>query len=141
MKRKISSSSADIEEELLSCNVCFDKFAEGGDQSPRILTACGHTYCLKCVTKISGSRKQLECPSCRLVTKFGRGSGPSSLAINSHVVRLLEMNESSTGPSVRVRSRQDIIATACTAHDNESMLSSVVCMNCEEAAPAGWGCV
>ena len=82
MKRKLSANS-DVKEDLLCCDICFEKFAEGGDQSPRMLTNCGHTYCYKCVRDVCRGRNQLECPTCRVVTKFSRGKGPESLPINN----------------------------------------------------------
>ena len=140
MKRKLSASP-DVEEELLCCNICFEKFAEAGDKSPRMLTSCGHTYCLKCIQDVCRGQNQLECPSCRVVTKFGRGNGPDSLAINNHVVRLLEMADSDSRPTVR--SRDEILATACTGHGAEDAIAFDMCMNCDNDAPssAKWGCV
>ena len=140
MKRKLSTSP-DVEEELLCCNICFEKFAEAGDKSPRILTSCGHTYCLKCIRDVCRGRNQLECPSCRVVTKFGRGNGPDSLAINNHVIRLLEMADSDSRPTVR--SREEILATACSGYGAEDAIPFAMCMNCDDDAPSAtqWGCV
>ena len=140
MKRKLPANP-DFEDELLCCNICFEKFGEGGDKSPRILTSCGHSYCLKCVRDICRGRNQVECPSCRVVTKFGRGIGPESLAIVNHVVRLLQMAESES--KLTVRSQEENLASACTGHGSEDALFSAMCMNCDDDAPiaAQWGCV
>ena len=139
MKRKLQYC-ADIEYDLLCCNVCYKKFTETGDQSPRNLS-CGHAYCLQCVNTILGNRNRLECPFCRTMTNFGRGTGPVSLPINNHIVRLLEMTDSSTRSTAT--SGVEIVETACLSSSKYNAVYTAMCMNCEDDSPsaAEWGCV
>ena len=134
MKRKLILNAID-EDDILSCNICFEKFSGTGEQSPRILN-CGHTYCLKCLNAMCGGRNRLECPSCRLPTKFGRGLGPASLAVNFQSVRLLEMAQSS------LRSRDEILATGCVGREIDLSIASM-CTDCEDGSlcAAAWGCL
>ena len=90
---------------------------------------------------ICAGRNQLDCPSCRVVTELVRAGGPDGLIINNHVVRLLEMTDSNSNP--KVKSREDIRATACAGYDDEDSLSSALCVNCDNDSPdtAKWGCI
>ena len=141
MKRKISSSSCakDVEEDLITCGVCFEKFTTTGDGTPKILTSCGHTFCSKCLNKIFQRKSRLQCPSCRVETLLNRGrGGPESLPINFSVAQLSEYKESSKP------SRKKILENACILQNqDDSENDQSLCLNCEGDIPqaAVWGCV
>lgn len=63
--------SKDLEETLLSCNICREPFNQS-DRSPRLLT-CNHTFCHTCLVTLSEGRadRDLECSMCRKVTASG----------------------------------------------------------------------
>ena len=141
IKRKISSTSCskDVEEDLITCGVCFEKFTATGDGTPRILTSCGHTFCTKCLSKIFQRHSRLQCPSCRVETVLNRGSGgPESLPINFPLAQLLEYIESSKP------SREEILENACVLQNQgDSENGQSLCVNCEGDTPqaAVSGCV
>ena len=78
--------------EVHSCSICFEPY----DQDvvvPRILTACGHTFCEPCLSsllrllpaatnkKTGGGGKTLGCPVCKTANAVPGGS-PTKLPKN-----------------------------------------------------------
>ena len=65
----------------LECDICFEAYDEAGagPRVPRILIACGHTFCEDCIAKImrprlaEGGVKPCPCPNCREVTAVPGG--------------------------------------------------------------------
>ena len=130
MKRKIASLSKDVENDLLHCGVCFEKFNTEGERVPRILTQCGHTYCSKCLSDIFEDQGVLQCPMCRVETKIRRKNGTfstKSLQINYQTVQLLDATERSKP------CREEIARNACTG--SLDYTTQKLCMNCEGESP------
>ena len=52
---------------MLVCPECKLDYANQGDQQPRLLVTCGHTFCQKCLDSQPDS-ETLTCPQCSLVS-------------------------------------------------------------------------
>ncbi|KAJ1520207.1 hypothetical protein ONE63_004418 [Megalurothrips usitatus] len=51
-------------ENNLHCKVCFEDYNEN-ERRPKILSNCGHTFCLECISGFFKSSPSPECPLCR----------------------------------------------------------------------------
>ncbi|KAH7691200.1 hypothetical protein AAVH_40289, partial [Aphelenchoides avenae] len=69
----------DVAETLPECPVCLDMF-----EQPRILPACGHTLCGKCVAPLVTRTNNLPtamCPLCKVVSAMPQGGFPVNYAL------------------------------------------------------------
>jgi hypothetical protein len=65
-----------------SCSICMEPYSAAGGVVPRMLVACGHSFCEACLDMMlrprpaKKGRKRLECPTCRTecAVKGGRAS-------------------------------------------------------------------
>ncbi len=64
---------------MLACPVCKLDYTTQGDQQPRLLVTCGHTFCQKCLDSQPDS-EPLSCPQCSLVS------------VDPHVANITIMN-------------------------------------------------
>ena len=54
---------------MLVCPVCKLEYTTNGDQQPRLLVTCGHTFCRKCLDSQQQSEvEQVSCPQCSLLS-------------------------------------------------------------------------
>lgn len=67
--------------DLIECPVCFDPL----DMTSRVLP-CQHTFCLKCLEKIESTRREVQCPECRLLVEVPIRDLPPNILL----IRLLE---------------------------------------------------
>ena len=54
---------------MLSCPTCHCAYTTSGENQPRLLSFCGHTFCYKCLEerrKVMESPETLQCPQCSL---------------------------------------------------------------------------
>jgi hypothetical protein len=66
----------------LACTICLEPYSVADGVVPRILIACGHSFCEVCLDRMlqplvaKKSRKQLSCPTCRkkCAVKGGRAA-------------------------------------------------------------------
>ena len=79
-------------DELTSCPVSFEDFAEEGSQVPRILP-CFHTLCEHCVEHLLQNNKSLECPECR--QKHEASGGVKTFQQNKYIIAYLRKNRKS----------------------------------------------
>ena len=54
---------------MLKCPVCQVPYATSGEQQPRLLVGCGHTFCSKCLASRHVDNEPLTCPQCSLVSE------------------------------------------------------------------------
>ena len=94
-----------------------------------MLTSCGHTHCLKCLTKIFDRTGRLQRPTCRVNTPISQDCvGAVSLPINFQTIQLLEKSQASK------LSREEIAKDSCLY--TELVGNGVmVCVNCEGDSP------
>ena len=52
---------------MLKCPLCQLDYSTEGEQQPRLLVGCGHTFCQKCIENIP-DKDPLACPQCSLVS-------------------------------------------------------------------------
>ena len=58
-----------VSSSMLTCPTCHCTYTTAGENQPRLLTVCGHTFCYKCVEerrKTSESSETFQCPQCSL---------------------------------------------------------------------------
>lgn len=53
---------------MLKCPVCRVPYTTSGEQQPRLLVGCGHTFCSKCLQSRNVDNEVLTCPQCSLVS-------------------------------------------------------------------------
>lgn len=54
---------------MLTCPVCKLDYTTQGEQQPRLLITCGHTFCRKCLNaQVQTESEPLSCPQCSLVS-------------------------------------------------------------------------
>lgn len=53
---------------MLRCPVCQVPYTTSGEQQPRLLVGCGHTFCSKCLESRYVEGEPLRCPQCSLVS-------------------------------------------------------------------------
>ncbi|KAH7727824.1 tripartite motif-containing protein 59-like protein [Aphelenchoides avenae] len=78
----------DVAETLPECPVCLDMF-----EQPRILPACGHTLCGKCVAPLVTRTNNLptaQCPLCKVVSALPQGGFPVNYALRAALSDLRE---------------------------------------------------
>ena len=52
---------------MLTCPMCHLSYTTSGDNQPRLLTFCGHTFCYKCLEeRKKESPDNFQCPQCSL---------------------------------------------------------------------------
>ncbi len=51
------------------CPVCKLEYTTKGDQQPRFLVTCGHTFCRKCLDSQQAEGDKVTCPQCSIVSK------------------------------------------------------------------------
>ena len=54
---------------MLSCPTCHCTYTTSGENQPRLLALCGHTFCYKCLEdrrKSCESPEMFQCPQCSL---------------------------------------------------------------------------
>lgn len=68
----------DIEDNFLTCPVCYDHFNEDGEITPKVL-GCGHTLCRRCINHIYCDTKM--CPFCKYQMDFTPDRCPKNFMI------------------------------------------------------------
>lgn len=90
----MASNVPDQLEDLLTCQLCFEKF-DLNEREPKLID-CGHTYCLACLNKhvkrAGGAGR--TCPQCRKPFK----DAPFFLLKNFQISTVLESAASASGP-------------------------------------------
>jgi hypothetical protein len=67
----------------MECKTCTSNYNEK-DRLPKILTACGHTFCQQCLANMH-SRAGLQCPDCNQITQIASvASLPTNQALLSY---------------------------------------------------------
>lgn len=119
-------------EEAITCKVCAEKFCDEDGLIPRILTACGHSFCESCLKKLqkstsSGTSRRamsyqytIKCPKCKTETISDKPS--NGLPKNYAYLDLLDEV---------VRSGKDIRLKLCPVHPN--YILDMFCHEEEEA--------
>lgn len=80
--------SQEVEDQILSCHVCFLRYESEGDRTPKTLN-CGHDFCKECLLYIvekSVDKRTIMCPMCRAETTIaldGIDSLRSSLVVTN----------------------------------------------------------
>ena len=54
---------------MLKCPVCQVPYTTSGEQQPRLLVGCGHTFCSKCLASRHVDNEPLTCPQCSLASE------------------------------------------------------------------------
>ena len=73
------------------CEICFEPYSQAAGVVPRILIACGHTFCEGCLGRMLrpvppvSNWKPLECPKCRTRCKV-HGGRASALPTNYDIM-------------------------------------------------------
>ena len=53
---------------MLVCPMCKEEYTTSGDQQPRLLIGCGHTFCQSCLDNKCSNVEGVACPQCSHVT-------------------------------------------------------------------------
>jgi len=110
-------------DEITECPICTEVYAD-----PRVLP-CGHTYCLKCLEKLSEDKQpgvdEVACPLCRKVF-IVPDNGVKGVPKNFFVANFLQMKELSS-----VKSKTSL-CEACDGEESESEAQNVVSVSCFE---------
>ncbi|EFO99421.1 hypothetical protein CRE_22441 [Caenorhabditis remanei] len=108
--REITQARQKIEKEN-ECAVCFFPF-DSATRIPRVFS-CGHTFCEECAQGLITLKRHhlepsnrrndaslncmyavdIECPSCRGITKVRSGQNAQQLAINEAIAHAVKINE------------------------------------------------
>ncbi|KAI9980457.1 hypothetical protein PInf_026317 [Phytophthora infestans] len=98
------SEFADSGVECELCNEPYDDDDSDEGHIPRLLT-CGHTYCQSCLdgwaTHTGSQTGELECPTCRRVTRLEGSAGARTLPKNYELVRARQEMEAQTQAQLR----------------------------------------
>ncbi|KAG4055183.1 hypothetical protein PC123_g9708 [Phytophthora cactorum] len=108
---EVDEHTADMWSEMVDsgveCELCNEPYDDDdGDEGhiPRLLT-CGHTYCQSCLdgwaTHTGTQTGELECPTCRRVTRFEGSVGARALPKNYELVRARQEMEAQTQTQLR----------------------------------------
>ncbi|XP_028399229.1 tripartite motif-containing protein 45-like isoform X3 [Dendronephthya gigantea] len=84
-------------EELVTCAVCYELL-----DNPKVFP-CLHSYCYKCIVKLSKRESGLECPECLAPVKPGHLLDLSKLPTNffaNNVLATLSLTENSDAPAL-----------------------------------------
>lgn len=105
---------------MLECPVCKLEYATSGDQQPRLLVTCGHTFCRKCLDSQQLSETdQLSCPQCSLVS------------VDPHVPNITIMNyveAQKIRPPPVMHSVPAPVKALC--QDCKKMIATLICFQC-----------
>ena len=82
-------------EHLMSCQICFHEFQEGGKHIPRLLP-CTHTLCESCIGQLIRNDK-LKCPECR---KTHEAEGIKSFPQNKYIFTQIKRKSHDDGGTV-----------------------------------------
>lgn len=136
---RASTFRAKIREELI-CAICLDFLSE-----PKVLN-CAHSFCLACLEQIAQSKYKygagaklqktdLECPSCRQITRLPSGS-VQELKTNFSLKRLVSVVSEDDKKTARelissrsIRSPSNQAKLSCPHHHRPVEL---FCLDCEE---------
>ncbi|XP_078113700.1 E3 ubiquitin/ISG15 ligase TRIM25-like [Sander vitreus] len=109
-------------EELFDCSICL-QLLEGP-----VTTACGHSYCIKCINSFwdvnNNSGRSYSCPQCRQTF-----SQRPVLKRNTLLAALLEENKShSPNAADTYASPGDVECDACTGRKRKASMFCLVCL-------------
>ncbi|XP_039664510.1 E3 ubiquitin/ISG15 ligase TRIM25-like [Perca fluviatilis] len=109
-------------EELFDCSICL-QLLEGP-----VTTACGHSYCIKCINSFwdvnNNSGRSYSCPQCRQTF-----SQRPVLKRNTLLAALLEENKSpSPNAADTYASPGDVECDACTGRKRKATMFCLVCL-------------
>ncbi|XP_013419853.1 tripartite motif-containing protein 2 [Lingula anatina] len=110
----------DVENQLLSCQVCFEQY-DHEEHQPKLLP-CHHTFCMKCIDGLKTSKGKAKCPTCRQEVGLPPG-GATHLQTNFYI---MEMEELLMGMTKRQKDQD-----GCQTHANQPL--SFFCSKCETA--------
>jgi hypothetical protein len=107
----------EVDDNFLTCPVCYDHFHEEGEQTPAVL-GCGHTLCRRCVNHIYGDTR--TCPFC----KYAMNSTPERCAKNFMVIGMLSFFPRVREPITLLKyAESDIEAAHNKIHETEREVS------------------
>ena len=46
----------------IKCSLCYEKYTEKGENQPKVIEKCGHTFCLNCLKKLFKTNNSIKCP-------------------------------------------------------------------------------
>ena len=104
---------------MLLCPVCKLDYTTQGEQQPRLLVTCGHTFCQKCLDSQADS-EALSCPQC------------SQVSVDPHVANITIMNyveaqKASSSPSV-LHPIPAPVKAIC--QDCKKEIATLICFQC-----------
>ena len=85
------------------CSICLDFFDQ--DSLPRMLKACGHTFCEHCLFQLQEKASPATgviCPSCRTETKLTK---EDTFPINYPLLEMIEQAQKQESAMKRMRSQ------------------------------------
>lgn len=110
----------------MQCPRCRDQYSTEGDLQPRIIIACGHSYCKRCINVLRKDSGVITCPQCGQMNK---DPDVPNVALMSYIAVQTEQSNQTRIRNVTAP-RQAIVCQHCNSHD-----VSYICYQC---LPAGF---
>ena len=118
-KRRLIAQDDDVDDDMLSCQVCFENYESSGEKLPRIFP-CSHTVCHACIKRliqyisvptygkfVRHVSAELVCPKCR--KKHAAENEVRSFPGNPYVLKMVEDKEKKKSAEFQL----------CSSHNRE----------------------
>lgn len=106
---------------MLVCPVCQLDYTTQGEQQPRLLVTCGHTFCRKCLDSQPNSESAITCPQCSILS-----SEPH--VPNISIMNFVEAQEASSRPPPVMHNVPAPVKAIC--QDCKRNRATIVCFQC-----------
>lgn len=106
---------------MLVCPVCKLSYTTDGEQQPRLLVTCGHTFCRKCLDSQVDSSDHICCPQCSLIC-----ADPH--VPNITIMNYVDAKEASSRPPPVMHSVPAPVKTIC--QDCKKNIATLICFQC-----------
>ncbi|XP_034391886.1 E3 ubiquitin-protein ligase TRIM47-like isoform X2 [Cyclopterus lumpus] len=108
-------------QDLFDCSICLQVLDDP------VTTACGHSYCLRCINAFwdvrNNRREGYSCPQCRQTY-----SSRPDLKRSTLVAALLEEHERTTSRNAAAAAPGDVQCDACTGRKRKAWMFCLVCV-------------
>lgn len=124
MQHRKDDFVAAVDEQILTCDICFEKYSNQGLKLPKLLS-CFHSFCYGCLVELANSlgTSAICCPTCRATTEFQpSGDGLGSLQSNFWILNVLDIIEKYSSSTQPLKSVIDV--------DSKDIVPECVCRLC-----------
>ncbi|CAM4587945.1 unnamed protein product [Leuciscus chuanchicus] len=125
IKSEMAEASISVARDQFSCSICLDLLKDP------VTIACGHSYCMSCITDCwnkDDQKRVYSCPQCRQ-TFTPRPALNKNVMLAEMVETLKKTKVQTARPALNYAGPGDVECDVCTGRKHKAVKSCMMCLN------------